>query len=246
MLEQNKIYLGDCLDLMKEIDDKSISAIICDLPYGVTNKNKWDIVIPFNKLWEQYERIIKDDGAIVLTSQQPFTSALIMSNPKLFRYELIWKKLSGKTGHLNAKKMPLREHENILVFYKKPCTYNPQMIGDEKRIIRRGKNKKEQMNYGDFGHISESEYIGYYPSSIIEFQVVNSTDRLHETEKPEKLYEWLIKTFSNEGDLILDNCCGSGTIGVAKTLGRNFIGIEKNEQYYNIAVNRINGFIYTD
>ena len=240
MIELNKIYNEDCLEGMKNIEDSSIDMILCDLPYGVTARNKWDTIIPFEPLWEQYSRIIKDNGAIVLTSQQPFSTKLINSNMKLFKYELIWKKISGKTGHLNAKRMPLREHESILVFYKKQPAYNPQMVGDEERTVRRGKNSKEQMNYGDFGHVKESKYKGHYPSSILEFKIVSSTKRLHETEKPLSLFEYLINTYTNENETVLDNCMGSGTTAVAciKT-NRNYIGFELDSTYYEVAKNRI-------
>jgi site-specific DNA-methyltransferase (adenine-specific) len=241
-LELNRIYQRDCLSDggMALIPDKSIDMILCDLPYGVTARNKWDSVLPFEELWAHYERVIKDNGAIVLTAQQPFSTLLAHSNLKIFKYEMIWKKLSGKTGHLNAKRMPLREHESVLVFYKKQPTYNPQMVGDEKRVIRRGKNKKEQTNYGDFSNIKQSTYEGYFPSSILEFQIVSSSERVHPTEKPTKLFEWLIKTFTNEGDIVLDNCMGSGTTAVASlNTNRRFIGFETEPAYIEIANKRI-------
>lgn len=225
---------GDCLEIMKDISDKSIDMILCDLPYGTT-KNKWDSIIPLNELWEQYERIIKDNGAIVLFSQMPFTAELVNSNLKLFRYEWIWKKENG-TGFLNAKKMPLKIHENILVFYKKLPTYNPQMRTGFKPY--KCKQGRHSTNYGAYeqGHITESNG-ERYPIDIIEFK---KDTGLHPTQKPVALLEYLIKTYTNEGDVVLDNCMGSGTTGVAcKKLNRNFIGIELDEKYFNIAKERI-------
>lgn len=245
MIELNKIYNEDCLEGMKRIPDKSVDMILCDLPYGTT-QNKWDSIIPLDMLWEQYNRIIKDNGAIVLTAQQPFSTFLASSNVKIFKYEWVWKKLSGKTGHLNAKKMPLREHESVLVFYKKHPTYIPQMVGDEKRVIRRGKNKKEQTNYGDFNHVKQSTYEGYYPSSILEFRVVSSSERLHPTEKPVALFEYLIQTYTNENETVLDNCMGSGTTAIAAiNTNRNYIGFELDETYFNLANDRISNHINT-
>ena len=225
---------GDCLEIMKEIPNESIDMILCDLPYGTT-KNKWDSIIPLNELWEQYERIIKDNGAIVLFSQMPFTAELVHSNLKLFRYEWIWKKENG-TGFLNAKKMPLKIHENILLFYKKLPTYNPQMRKGFKPY--KCKQGRHSTNYGAYeqGHITESNG-ERYPIDIIEFK---KDTGLHPTQKPVALLEYLIKTYTNEGDVVLDNCMGSGSTGVAcKKLNRNFIGIELDEKYFNIAKERI-------
>ena len=225
---------GDCLELMKDIPDKSIDMILCDLPYGTT-KNKWDSIIPLDKLWEQYERIIKDTGAIVLFSQMPFTAELTHSNLKLFKYEWIWEK-DNSTGFLNAKKMPLKIHENILMFYKKLPTYNPQMRTGFKPY--KCKQGRHSTNYGAYeqGHITESNG-ERYPIDIIEFK---KDSGLHPTQKPVALLEYLIKTYTNENDLVLDNCMGSGSTGVAcKKLNRNFIGIELDEKYFEIAKERI-------
>lgn len=235
MLELNKIYEGDCLEIMKSIDDKSIDMILCDLPYGTT-RNKWDSIIPLDKMWNEYERIIKDIGVIVLTAQTPFDKVLGVSNLKDLKYEWIWVKPQG-TGHLNSKKMPLKNHENILVFYKKLGTYNPQMVGDEKRIVKRSGNNSKTTNYGKFIEISQSEYNGRFPLSV---QIFNKENGLHPTQKPVDLFEYLIKTYTNENDLVLDNCAGSGTTGVAcKNLNRNFILIEKEKEYCDIAQKRI-------
>lgn len=225
---------GDCLKLMKDIPDKSIDMILCDLPYGTT-RNKWDSVIPLDKLWEQYERIIKENGAIVLFSQMPFTAELVHSNLKLFKYEWIWEKDNG-TGFLNAKKMPLKIHENILVFYKKLPTYNPQMRTGFKPY--KCKQGRHSTNYGAYeqGHITESNG-ERYPIDIIEFK---KDSGLHPTQKPVALLEYLIKTYTNENETVLDNCMGSGSTGVASiNTNRNFIGIELSEEYYNIAKERI-------
>ena len=225
---------GDCLEIMKDIPDKSIDMILCDLPFGTT-RNKWDSVIPLDKLWEQYNRIIKEGGAIVLFSQMPFTAELTHSNLKYFRYEWIWEKDNG-TGFLNAKKMPLKIHENILVFYKKTPTYNPQMRKGFKPY--KCKQGRHSSNYGAYeqGHITESNG-ERYPIDIIKFK---KDSGLHPTQKPVALLEYLIKTYTNENDVILDNCMGSGSCGVAAiNTGRSFIGIELEEKYLNIAKERI-------
>ena len=229
------IKQGDCLELMKEIPDKSIDMVLCDLPYGTT-KNKWDSVIPLNKLWKQYERIIKDNGAIVLFSQMPFSAELVHSNLKLFKYEWIWQKDNG-TGFLNAKKMPLKIHENILVFYKKLPLYNPQMRTGFKPY--KCKQGRHSTNYGAYeqGHITESNG-ERYPIDIIKFK---KDSGLHPTQKPVELLEYLIKTYTNEGETVLDNCMGSGSTGIACiNTNRNFIGYELNEKYFKIAEKRIN------
>ena len=244
-LEVNKIYNGDCLELMKDIPDKSIDMILCDLPYGTT-ACKWDTIIPFDKLWEQYERIIKENGAIVLTAAQPFTSALVMSNIKTFKYDWCWKKPRG-TGHLNAKKQPLRDKEDILIFYKSQPTYHPQLTkGTPYSALKGGKNSKmsEKGNttYGKFMNGCEyrNDNDGFrYPKQVIEFGVVER-GTVHPTQKPVALFEYLIKTYTNENDLVLDNCIGSGTTAIAAlNTGRFFIGIEKDKQYFDIANKRI-------
>ena len=229
------IRQGDCLELMEDIPDESIDMVLCDLPYGTT-RNKWDSVIPLNKLWEQYERIIKDNGAIVLFSQMPFSAELVHSNLKLFKYEWIWQKDNG-TGFLNAKKMPLKIHENILVFYKKLPLYNPQMRTGFKPY--KCKQGRHSTNYGAYeqGHITESNG-ERYPIDIIEFK---KDSGLHPTQKPVALLEYLIKTYTNEGETVLDNCMGSGSTGVACiNTNRNFIGYELDEKYFEIAEKRIN------
>lgn len=256
-MELNKIYNMDCIEGMQMIDDKSIDMILCDLPYGTT-KCKWDKIIPFKELWEQYERIIKDNGAIVLTAVQPFTTALVGSNPKLFRYEIIWKK-TLPTGFLNAKKMPLRIHENVLVFYKHLPTYNPQMMAVQRNDVGRVRtNGGKAEQYNEF-RSKEWTYIETgerYPVDVIEISNWNGalfgkTDNAtkHPTQKPVQLFEYLIKTFSNEGDVILDNCMGSGTTAIAcLQTGRKYIGFEKEKEFCNIARQRIDEciFAYSD
>lgn len=228
------LWNGDCLELMKNIPDKSVDMILCDLPYGTT-KNKWDSIIPINKLWEAYERIIKENGAIVLFAQTPFDKALGASNLKMLKYEWIWKKENG-TGFLNAKKMPLKNHENILVFYKKPPTYNPQMRTGFKPYSQM--SGKGSSNYGEQVRVKTINEGDRYPVDIIEFK--RDKEKVHPTQKPVALLEYLIKTYTNESELVLDNCMGSGSTGVAcKHLNRRFIGIELDKEYFEIANNRI-------
>ena len=239
------LYNGDCLEVMKNIPNKSVDMILCDLPYGTT-ACKWDVIIPFEPLWEQYNRIIKDNGAIVLFGSEPFSSALRMSNIKNYKYDWIWKKPRG-TGHLNVKRQPLRDVENISVFYKKQCLYNPQLSkGEPYSALKGGKNSRVSQagdtTYGKFMNGAEyrNDNDGFrYPKQVISFGVVER-GTLHPTQKPVALLEYLIKTYSNEDDIILDNCMGSGSTGVAcVNTGREFIGIELDENYYNIAKNRI-------
>lgn len=229
---------GDCLELMKTISDKSIDAIICDLPYGTT-ACKWDSVIPFEPLWEQYKRVIKDNGAIVLTAAQPFTSALVMSNPQWFKYEWIWNKQAAG-NFLNANRTPLMVHESVLVFYKSFGAYNPQKTIGKTRT--KGGNKYSNNGcYGNYVEMPKTTYNEYYPKSIIE-DCSNAfrKNRLHPTQKPISLMEYLVKTYTNQGDIVLDNCMGSGTTGIAcKNLGRKFIGIEQQPNYFEIASKRI-------
>lgn len=226
---------------MKRIADKSIDMILCDLPYGTT-ACKWDSVIPFELLWAEYERIIKDNGAIVLFGSQPFTSNLIMSNPKLFKYEIIWDKV-GISNPMLAKKQVLKSHENILVFYKKQCIYNPQMT--EGTMWKRGgsgsKNSKAKFMEKSIKRKCEDDKTNLkYPKSILTYSNANRTNVIHPTQKPVELCEWLIKTYTNEGETVLDNCLGSGTTAVAAiNTGRNFIGIEREAEYVAIANQRI-------
>lgn len=240
---RNTIHKGDCLELMpKLIKDKSIDMIFCDLPYGTT-KCKWDSVIDLPKLWSEYERVIKDNGAILLFAQTPFDKILGASNLKLLRYEWIWEKTQA-TGHLNAKKMPMKAHENILVFYKKLPIYNPQKTFGHKPINSYTKYIKTQNNteiYGEMKReISGGGETDRYPRSVITFASDKQKSKLHPTQKPLSLIEYMIKTYTNEGDLILDNTAGSGTTGLgAKNLKRDYIMIEQDPDIYEIACKRL-------
>ena len=230
---------GDCLKLMKNIPKGSVDVILCDLPYGTT-QNKWDSVIDLSKLWIEYDRVLKDNGAIVLNSQGIFTANLILSNEKIFKYKLCWVK-SKATNFLNAKIQPLRKHEDICIFYKKPPVYNPQM--SEGEAYNKGFRKNQNTgSYGDFNSVEVKSEGKRYPTDVIYYATAESEGVVfHPTQKPVALMEYLIKTYSNEGDLVLDNCMGSGTTGVAcKNLNRNFIGIELDEKYFNMAKQRIN------
>ena len=246
MIELNKIYNEDCLEGMKRIPDGIVDCIVCDLPYGVLNKKnvnaQWDIIIPFEPLWEQYERITKDNAAIILFAQGMFTARLMMSNPKHWRYNLIWQKRGRCSGFLNAKKMPLREHEDIVVFYRKLPTYNPQMTKCEphERNHSRGRQEKEHTNrcYGNFGKSDDIITDLKYPKSILNFK--RPHPQVHPTQKPVSLIQYLIRTYSNEGDTILDNCMGSGTTAIACIREkRNYIGFELNPEYYEVCKKRI-------
>lgn len=242
-MELNKIYFGDSLELMYDIPDGKIDMILCDLPYGKT-KNKWDSVLDLPKLWEHYERIIKPNGAIILTGQDKFSATLMLSNPKLHRYNLIWEKTTP-TGHLNSKRMPLRSHEDILVFYKKLPTYNPQKTtGHERKVssATHKRNSKKTSNYGDHG-LTSYDSTERSPKSVLKFPTDRQKSAIHPTQKPVELFKYLIKTYSNEGDIILDNCSGSGTTGVAciETL-RNFILMENDPTHYDDSLIRIEDF----
>lgn len=233
---------------MKDIPNKSIDMILCDLPYGLLNKNNpsntWDNLIPFDLLWKQYKRIIKENGAIVLFSSGMFTANIMKSNPKMWRYNLVWDKIA-KTGFLNANRMPLRQHEDICVFYKKLPTYNPQMIKckPHKRNHTKGNMKSQRKNncYGDFIETPTEITNEKFPASIISISKKHCNGNFfHPTQKPVELLEWLVKTYTNEYDLVLDNCMGSGSTGVACIItNRNFIGFELDNNYFRIAENRI-------
>ena len=231
------LYKGDCIEIMKDIADKSIDLILCDLPYGTTQA-KWDVLIPYEDLWKAYERIIKDNGAIVLFSQPPFNMILGCSNLKLFRYEWIWEKTKA-TGHLNANRMPMKAHENILVFYKKLPVYNPQMRLSDHRF---GEIAKSGHGSPLYGKQRQTQYVfsgKFYPIDIIIFSK-DDEKQVHPTQKPLDLLKYMIKTYTNPGQLVLDNCMGSGNTGVACAYtGRNFIGIEKDEEFFKIASDRV-------
>ena len=270
-MEIDRIYNEDCLVGMKDIPDKSIDAVICDMPYGVLNRQnksaRWDNVIPFEPLWEQYERIVKDNGAIVLFAQGMFTAELMMSNPKIWRYNLIWDKINRSTGFLNANRCPLRIHEDIVVFYKSQPTYNPQFTygqvnhkrggAGNGRMTNGGKKKKEDdvpsqeigdilesgaknRCYGKFA-VTETRITNEkYPTSIIRVDKEHDGNYHHPTQKPVNLIRWLVRTYTNEGDLVLDNCIGSGTTAIACLKEkRHFIGYEITKEYFDIAQERI-------
>ncbi len=224
----NSILHGDCLELMESIPDCSVDMVLCDLPYG-TSRNGWDSVIPLDPLWEQYDRIVKPSGAIVLFAQGVFTARLIMSRPDLFRYKLVWEK-SKPTNFLNAKRQPLRKHEDICVFYRRPPVYNPQMSTG--RPYDKGVRKDQLTgSYGDFAAVRvRSETGARYPTDVVYFKTAESEGPVwHPTQKPVALGRYLVRTFSHPGDVVLDNSCGSGSLSVAAVLeGRNFIGIELN------------------
>ena len=230
---------GDCLELMKDIPNGSIDMILADLPYGTT-KCKWDTIIPFEPLWEQYKRIIKDNGAIVLTARQPFTSMLITSNKKMFRQTWVWDKVIG-VNFMNAKKMHTQGFEDICVFYRKLPTYNPQMEeGVPFKDSRKTKHRTKTEALGSRAKYTPQNNIGTrYPRGIIRFSARNNKP-LHPTQKPVALFEYLIKTYTNEGETVLDNTMGSGTTGVAcVNTNRSFIGMELDDKYFEIAERRI-------
>lgn len=232
MTLQPNLMHGDCLDLMAQIPDGSVDMVLCDLPYGTT-QNKWDSVIPFEPLWAHYKRICK--GSIVLTAAQPFTSALVMSNARMFRYQWVWEK-SRPTGHLDCNKKPLRLHEDVLVFYGNQPTYNPQDVIPCTKV--RKARATNGTNYSAAPKDSVSRFENY-PTSVL---VCPSEDNrnAHPTQKPVALMEYLIRTYTNEGETVLDNCMGSGTTGVACiNTGRKFIGIEQDAKYFAIAKQRI-------
>ncbi|WP_225426167.1 DNA-methyltransferase [Apilactobacillus timberlakei] len=231
---------GDCLELMnKNIKDKSVDLILCDLPYGTTN-HKWDFVIPFDKMWEQYNRIIKDHGAIVLFGAEPFSTKLRMSNLDMYRYDWVWLK-SRATLFQMSHKRPMNKHELVSVFYKHLPTYNPQMSkGKPYKDKGHGKRKSSGFLSSSMKNIPTINHGTRFPTTILNFPNSNNK-RYHPTEKPLNILEYLIKTYTNEGDLVLDNCMGSGSTGVAaKRLKRDFIGYELNGHYFDVAKERIN------
>ncbi|WP_328591997.1 DNA-methyltransferase [Robertmurraya siralis] len=244
MIELNKIYNEDCLEGMKRIEGKSIDMILCDLPYQVSSQS-WDIQIPLKELWEQYERIIKNNGVIVLTATNPFASILVNSNLKMFKYEWIWDKEQG-TNQFLKDKQPLRKHEQVLVFYKNQPTYNPIMIQSWRREIKiraegkdpiTGVESKEKTNYDSKGL--------KYPTTILPINRPHWREgRFHPTQKPIALFKYLIETYTNENDIVLDNCMGSGTTAVACiNTHRNFIGFELDKEYHRLAEDRIHSLV---
>lgn len=235
-----ELWLGDCLEVMRGLPNGSVDMVLCDLPYGTTDC-KWDAVIPFVDLWAQYRRVVKPSGAIVLTCAQPFTTALIASNYDDFRYEIVWDKVNRNTGYGNANKMPLRRHENIAVFYRKLPTYNPQMtVGDPYVAKRSGKKPGVYAN----GGLNPQDGVNSgtrFPVSILPIKADIKTEMgRHPTQKPVALMDYLIRTYTNNGELVLDNTMGSGTTGVAAlNTGRKFVGIEQDPGYFAVACRRI-------
>ena len=233
----NKILLGDCLELLPTIADKSVDMILCDLPYGTT-ACEWDSIIDMGRLWQEYERVIKDNGAIVLTASSFFTFVLYNSNPKLFKYKMVWDK-NFKVGFMDANRRPMRQYEDILIFYKKPPIYNPQKYKGSKYKSKNSTIPEYMSKIKRIDTINEGDR---YPSDIISFDSVTlSSERgLHPTQKPVALFEYLIKTYTNEGEIVLDNCSGSGTTAIACiNTNRKYICMERDETYYQKSVERV-------
>jgi site-specific DNA-methyltransferase (adenine-specific) len=226
------MLLGDCLDIMSTLTEHSVDAVITDLPYGTT-QNVWDTIIPFEPMWLQVKRLLKANGSFVTTCSQPFTSMLVMSNLKDFKYEWIWNKITA-TGHLNAHNRPMLQHENIVVFYAHTAVYNPQDIQPYNKLVRRGGNGS---NYGSAGTSNIQEFTNY-PRTIL--SMTRNTSKLHPTQKNVALYEYLIRTYTNPCDVVLDIAAGSGTTGIAAiNTGRSAILIEKDAAYFDVMVKRI-------
>lgn len=236
----NQMLFGNCFHWMRYVPEASVDMILCDLPYGVT-RNEWDSVLDLDRLWGHYERIIKPNGAIVLTAQDKFSARLMLSNEKLHRYNLIWEK-TNPSGHLNAKRMPMRCHEDILVFYKHLPTYNPQKTSGHSRKVSTATHKrssKATTNYGKHG-LTDYDSTERYPRSVLKFPSDKQKSTLNPTQKPEALCEYLIRTYTNAGDLVLDNCSGSGTTAVAcLNTGRRFICMEKDRQQHAQGAERV-------
>ena len=241
----NKVIQGDCLEAMKDIPDKSIDMILCDLPYGTT-KCKWDVVVPFDKLWEHYSRVIHPSGVIALFGTEPFTSEMILSNLSLYRQKLTWLK-TRPTNVFNAKKQFMNWTEDIVIFYKSLPTFNPimrtdgQFSGSKVQRMNTDRSQGHMVQTGEKkGYVHQSNGGLFYPKTVLEFSNVNQHKNVHPTQKPTNLLEYLIRTYTNDGDVVLDNTMGGGSTGVAcVNLGRKFIGIELDDSYYSIAYNRI-------
>ena len=234
------LLLGDCLELMKSLDDSSIDMILTDFPYGTINKrNTWDTILDYEKFWKEAYRVCKLNAAIVSTAAQPFTSVLISSNYKHFKYTMVWEK-SKATGYLNAKKQPMRAHEDIVVFYRKQPTYNPQMV--QGSPYDKGKAVRDTEAYGvqtEAIHVKNNSGLRY-PRSVQYFKTAESEGKHHPTQKPVDLYRWLVRTYTNEGDTILDPCMGAGTTGISAVMeGRSFVGMEMGQEYFDKARERI-------
>ena len=232
------LIMGDCLEVMPTLDAGSVSMVCADLPYGTT-RNTWDDTIPLDRLWAEYWRVLKPNGVVVLTAQTPFDKMLGMSCLRYLKYEWIWEKTEA-TGHLNAKKAPMKAHENVLVFYKSLPTYNPQKTFGHQRKTAVQVNAKQSTNYGRADNKPAYDSTERYPRSVLTFSTDKQRSKLHPTQKPVALMEYFIRTYTNSGDVVLDNCMGSGTTGVAcQNTSRDFIGIEKDPEYYSIARQRL-------
>ena len=241
-LELNEVHHGDCLELMRDIPGGSVDMILCDLPYGTTTC-KWDTVIPFEPLWAEYKRVIKDNGAVVLFGQEPFSSTLRVSNIREYKYDWYWRK-SKAQGFFNVKKMPLKDVETISVFYKSLPIYNPQGVVEINKVTKNSNGKIVKglhLSSQSGGAVKQSEYIQKntnYPKQSLDFK--NATEGFHPTQKPVQLFEYLVKTYTNEGETVLDNCMGSGTTAVAcMNTNRNYIGFELEKEYYDLSMKRI-------
>lgn len=237
---RNQLFCGDCLEVMSRMPPQSVDMILCDLPYGAT-RNYWDVPIQPDALWEQYRRIAKPRAAIVLTATQPFASQLIAANLGMFRYDLVWEK-NRPTGFLNAKRMPLRSHESILVFYGALPTYNPQKTSGHKPLNSYTKRRGDGSNYGKTGVAGGGGQTDRFPTSVIRVPVVNNDtdERVHPTQKPVALFEYLVRTYANPGELVLDNCMGGGTTPIAcLSAGRDFVGIELHREFFESASRRV-------
>lgn len=232
------LYQGDCLAILPTIAAGSIDMVLCDLPYGTT-RNAWDSVLPLDVLWAEYWRVLKPNGVAVLTAQTPFDKVLGVSCLSHLRYEWIWEKTEA-TGHLNAKRCPMKAHENALVFYRKLPTYNPQMTSGHVRKVAVEVNAKQSTNYGKADNKPAYDSTDRYPRSVVKFSTDKQVSKLHPTQKPLELMDYMIRTYTNAGDMVLDNTMGSGTTGVAcRAAGRNFIGIEQDPEFFAIARSRI-------
>lgn len=236
------LFHGDCISQLNKVADYSIDLVLTDLPYGTT-QNDWDKKIDIAALWKQFDRVVKPNGVVALWSQMPFSAELIMSNPSDFRYEWIIEK-GNATGFLNAKKMPLKAHENMLIFYKALPVYNPQKTTGHKPVNSYAKQAGNGSNYGDCNKTrSGGGNTDRYPRDVLKFSWDKQKSKLHPTQKPVAANEYFIRTYTNAGDIVLDCCMGSGSTGVAAlNTGRNFVGIELNENYYNIAKERLNDY----
>ena len=249
MIELNRIYCIDCLEGMKDIPDGSVDAVVCDPPYEVLNRGnkhaQWDAMIPFEPMWEQYRRVVKKNGAIVLFCQGMFTAKLMMSNPSEWRYNLVWDK-QRTSGFLNANRMPLRCHEDIAVFYRELPVYHPQLVPGETTHSRgSGQHRNDSKCYGKYTNSGLPEPLEgvKFPRSILSFQKGHGPEIIHPTQKPVDLIRWLVRSYTDEGDTVLDNCMGSGTTAIACLMeNRNFIGFESNEPYFRKACERIEKF----